>query len=507
MNEMSMMMLLMAALSGGSTEALDYMPTDAYWRTKGVEVTAQTMLDELSAERDADISGLIEQLGSDEFQTREKAHKAIAAAGPGAIDQLKPLLESEDAEVRERARQLIARLKATGQAPKIRRLMAIRTLGELKAKGAVKRLEKLAGTDEPFLGLYARRALAAIRGKAFAAPAPDAKALASDAWAMPSNIGLLAQSALRFGDGGPITFDKLELPGDVKIDPAAMSRAWTAQVLKVVEMAGNFRIDAATFALSSELDHDKGFLVLTLRGLYDPEAFKSAVGALGIEPTKIAGVDAVRFERQFEIVLLSPTRLVIVGGPREQKLPTAAVINAIKGDAAPLKQNKPLAGLIADADRSGLGWGAVHFSESYREADIVEPLRDGVAAVKLKEGSLDLKARFRGLKGREDAFGRAVDEFKEEVIDEGSGELRRMINRRPAMGRMLSPLLGFVESMKIARDGNAATLTGRYESPGSAAMLAPMLLMISPESANPPAEAVVAPMTQEQLEDATAPRN
>ena len=83
MAAMNTMMVLMAVLmTGGRGDVLSVVPTDAYWQSKNVTVSAETMLAELKT---ADATG------------RQPADKS----------------------------------------QEIRRLMAIRTLGELKAKEAV----------------------------------------------------------------------------------------------------------------------------------------------------------------------------------------------------------------------------------------------------------------------------------------------------------------------------------------------------------------------------------
>jgi WD40 repeat protein len=56
---------------------------------------------------DAEIARLIEQLGSGEFAEREQAQKRLAEVGEAALGPLRKALESDDAEVRRRARELV----------------------------------------------------------------------------------------------------------------------------------------------------------------------------------------------------------------------------------------------------------------------------------------------------------------------------------------------------------------------------------------------------------------
>ena len=55
----------------------------------------------------ADIEGLIKQLGSDDFDVREAATRALMASGPPALDALRKATKGTDAEVVRRAARLV----------------------------------------------------------------------------------------------------------------------------------------------------------------------------------------------------------------------------------------------------------------------------------------------------------------------------------------------------------------------------------------------------------------
>ncbi len=65
---------------------------------------------ELSAEVAQQIELLIEQLGATEYRTRQRASKALGEYGERARTALQRAAQSSDAEVRERARNLLADL-------------------------------------------------------------------------------------------------------------------------------------------------------------------------------------------------------------------------------------------------------------------------------------------------------------------------------------------------------------------------------------------------------------
>src|SRR5437764_8476301 len=103
--------MLMMLLGGGANDLLDLVHTDSYWKAKQVTVS-------------------VEQLITD---ANSKAPVNPDAAAP--------------------------------QAAGVRRLMAIRTLGELKKAEALTMLQSLVDSKEPFVADYAKAAIAAIEGK------------------------------------------------------------------------------------------------------------------------------------------------------------------------------------------------------------------------------------------------------------------------------------------------------------------------------------------------------
>ncbi|MBI2901475.1 MAG: hypothetical protein HYY17_14920 [Planctomycetes bacterium] len=65
----------------------------------------------ISPEVEKKIGDLIEQLGADEIERRDDAHKALIEIGEGAIPQLKKALEHKSAEVRARAKMILEELE------------------------------------------------------------------------------------------------------------------------------------------------------------------------------------------------------------------------------------------------------------------------------------------------------------------------------------------------------------------------------------------------------------
>ncbi|MFW6108384.1 MAG: hypothetical protein ACOC8D_01090, partial [bacterium] len=113
------MLIVLLTSGGGGNDLLDYMPLDAYWKMKGVEVTVERMTAELTTEKPANLDQLVADLGARDYATREEATRKLRALGPAALPALKGAAQSEDPEVRTRAEKLIeAALAAAGRQAK-----------------------------------------------------------------------------------------------------------------------------------------------------------------------------------------------------------------------------------------------------------------------------------------------------------------------------------------------------------------------------------------------------
>src|SRR5262245_31879561 len=141
----SFVAFVLSLITGGANDLLDYLPSDAYWAQKDVQVSVEAMIREL-AEKPAgqDVAKLIADLGSPDAETRDKAALQIREGGTRAtFAALLEAGESPDAEIRRRARMLMQQIGADETQRSVRRLMAIRTLGELGKPEATAALKPL----------------------------------------------------------------------------------------------------------------------------------------------------------------------------------------------------------------------------------------------------------------------------------------------------------------------------------------------------------------------------
>src|SRR5947209_12844999 len=153
------LVLLSLLVGGGGSDLLDYVPSDYYWKHKQVDVSLDTMTNELKPVDAQDISKIIPDLDSADPQMRETATKKIQSVGPAALPELKKQAQSDEQEIAGRARALIQKIEASERPKAVRRLMAIRTLGEMKKKEALPTLQAMLKSDEMFVTEYAREAI------------------------------------------------------------------------------------------------------------------------------------------------------------------------------------------------------------------------------------------------------------------------------------------------------------------------------------------------------------
>ena len=150
-------LLLMVLPGAGGNDLLDYVSLERFWAQQGIPITAKAMIGQLTPAKPAgNVAELIGKLGDQKFKVRENASKQLGEFGPSIIPQLQKAAQSNDSEVRARARKLIKDFRVSAASEHTRRLMAIRTVGVHKMNEALPALQALVESKEPFVAEYAR---------------------------------------------------------------------------------------------------------------------------------------------------------------------------------------------------------------------------------------------------------------------------------------------------------------------------------------------------------------
>ncbi|MBM4042200.1 MAG: HEAT repeat domain-containing protein [Planctomycetes bacterium] len=471
-----MMEMLMLLLSGGGwgNDLLDYLPTSAYWRAKGVEVSVERMTAELAVAEPADLAQLIRDLGADRHATREAASAKLRALGPVAIPALKKAAESDDPEVRTRAKELLEGLSGGAQANAIRRLMAIRTLGELKKPEALAALRPLLEAKEPFVADYAARAIATIEGRAHERAAASREMLWRDLCLLPANCGIVAQ--LRMPGGQTTPFEEAlkaivpVLPGDQDLGKAVGEL--TKGISAVAERVGNLRFEGITLGVADNVGNNAGFIVAVARGRYDAAAVKAAFTQLKLNATRVEGMDAFSPERDVRFIPCSDDRFIFAAGPSHEHVPLKELAAALQanGDkpALPAKMLDLIKGIEPDAPV----WAAAVMSDAYRQASFLAPYDTITAVGKNAEGGVMALTVV--------AAGKDPEAVKASVAEVQKGVKQGLdqIQQHAAGPEMAftKPIIELMQSIRVQAEGAKATLTAKLKGQG-AAFLMPMMML------------------------------
>ena len=505
----SSMMLLMTLLTqGNGSDLLDYVQSQAYWKIQGVEVSVASMRAQLKGLQAGDAAKLIDEFSGDDAARRQAAAAKIRALGARAMPALERAAKAAQGKPDKAAaiQDLIGSVLKKPKVGAVRRLMAIRTLGELKNREALDSLRGLLKSKAQFEADYARAAIAAIEGKRHERAGIAPKVLAKDPWMLPADCGIVGQLTVPQGSG--FDFDKaVKAMGPMMggQDPQQALEGVTRLLLEAAERVGNARIHSVTVGVAGDIGRRRGFVVVLARGVYDAEAVKQLAAEEGSgETEKIDGVEVLWPDDEVALILPSNEMLVLVGGPGpERRRPAkaegadpaeepgsarpiapavAAMAAAVKKGIGSLTPDSDVGKLIKAADTTAPLWAVTKVSDAYRKGGpIIQPFDTATLVGKrTKDGqTLDLALVARGLDA--DGAAAAVKKF-EEGLQEAKEEVSREAERMPFM----KPIAGFLASIRIKQDGKAVTVTGQLK--GSAAMMLLPMTVAGRAAAPPPPE-------------------
>ena len=466
--------LFMALLSGGANDLLDYVSSDYYWKAKGVpHVTAAQLIEELKpAAAGPDVAGLVDGLAADSFEEREKAAAAILKHGPSVIPQLEAAARHPDLEVANRARILIAQLKVSSKGAAVRKLMAIRTLGEMKKAEALPALKGLLDSKEMFVADYAAGAIAAIEGKPLPPRTAPEGAMKADLTLLPANCGVVGQIAVTTPPGTRRpSFDEalkqaLAVPGENHNQ--AIEQMQQA-ILGVAEQIGNVRVEGVTFGVSDDVGDQKGFVAVVIRARYDAKAVPLYLKNFVQKSSVIEGVEMFSPQSEMAFGFPADDRVLFLVGPRQEVLPAKELIAAARENKGPLLTNADLAKLIETVDTAAPMWAVCKVNDNYRQADVIKAF-DTVTLV-AAQGKDAMTLTAKGTGSDVGAVQNAVAEVNK-GLDEARQHAPQMLQQMPAM----KPLIDFVNGAKCVADGKTASFTATVPGNGNSLMGVPLFL-------------------------------
>jgi len=450
------MLLLFAA---PSNDLLDYLPTQSYWESKHVEVSVQSMAAELADAPGADAASLIDQLSNPDPQLRNDARKKLAQLGRKAIAPLREAQDMGDPQTVNAAKELIAQIITESQPAAVRRLMAIRALGESGDPAAVAVLTPLLKSTELFEADYAATAIATLHHEAWSRPPAAAAECAADAWRFPGDCAVVVQATnYRFH---PLSLSALvaqemimsNRPRQVVLDE------YNSRVLAIAEVLGNVRLQALTIGVAGHVSIDSGYLAIVFRGQFDPLAMGRAIETQmpGMHETTMSGFrvycpPSSPYMPDFSYVIPDEHRVVMILGP--PRVLIDSVVAAVAAGKDDLHGSADLSPLLAAADMTQPLWGVAKVTPSFQAAaPILAPFdtltlhsgigQDQMLHVKLSASGNDPV----GAKSSATTFNTGVADMLR--------ELRPMLTVMP----ITRPLLRTLESIHCDADGGNANMT------------------------------------------------
>ena len=475
-----LMALMMSQNMGG--DLLDYCPSADYWHFKGVEVTEAAMFMELGGGEEGDAARLVQQLGSSKFKTREAATAQLQEMGARALPALREAATSNDVEVSSRARELIKKVPGeSGKAGEVRRLMAIRTLGELKSEKALPALQQLAGSKELFVADYAMAAISDIKGKAYERPGISRKELDADLACLPRACALVAQSTIGTKRPGSAGSWLNEMDRTMMTFGAQMGGAppnFRAEVVKgflgVVEKTGNVRLQSITLGVDGNVGDQKGFMLMIARGAFDPAAVKKYMLESGMHATTRNGVQFFSPADEAQFAVISNSTLVFIAGANPAEMPGAKVVKALTAEAPEMQLEKKVAELIGKVDRDSATWAVVSMTDSYRQAPFSEPFDNASLTIDNKDESTALTLTASGKD--EERVKTSVNTMRAKQ-QESLAQLKQQMAAAGPMTEMMKPAQELLEGIKIDLDGGMATVTLSISNDAGGIMSMPMMWM------------------------------
>jgi hypothetical protein len=456
LSEFSLVTLITFLLGAGGGDLLDYVPTDAYWKAKEVTVTVDALTKDLHPTPLAEVADLIAQLDSPDAAVRDAAAAKIRAAGPGAIPALQEETQSEIIETSRRAKALIQEITADMKPGAIRRLMAIRTLGERKEKSALDVLRPLTESKEAFVAEYAARAVAQIEGESLARQRPEAP-MKQDLWLLPAGCAVVGQLSPRTGMAVP--FDRALAKMDIRAEQKEERlQSLTETVLVLAERVGNMRVDGVTFGLSGDIGDRSGFLVAVLRGQFDRVAFSQLVIQTGTPAGNVDGVDVFQPDNESAMFFASDNQAVYMAAPAGRSLPLKEMVAAVKAGKGGLDRAEGLPGMIKAAPTGEAVWAVARTTPEIRQFPPFTGFETATLVGKQEGQSFQLRLTAEGSDPKK--------------VERSTQELNRMLKgsrdwfeaNAPVMPP-LKPVRNFLRSIAPQVQGTKLTATATYNGP------------------------------------------
>lgn len=387
----------------GGNEALDFVATDQYWRVQGKQPAEEQLIEQIS----------------------------------------KP-------EVKE---------GAPAKAAEIRKLMVIRTLGELKSEKALPALEEASNSKEPFVADYAKEAIAAIKGEAYIAPAVEGNDV-KDMNIMPKEAGVFVHAKMRAGPPVDILKEmKKTIPEEHQKGMEEGVIEMQTSMVNFLEKSGNIRIDSISFSVAEMVGDEEGWVVISFRGSYDHVALEAAIKEMAgdeFNKVKLGGLDFYELEEEVLFSMASDQQLVFIAGAKRESLPLEAVGKRVSEGAKDSILSKELQDLIGKTEKNGDLWASLLVTGKMKEVPHLQAFKTLRLETAKEKDLTEILLIGEGEDGSkvQQAIA-ALEEMHAGFVDKQIPEMKL------AMPEASKPLTDFFEGIEFRSNGDLAIVRGK----------------------------------------------
>ena len=479
--------LLSVLLGGGGGDLLDYVQPAAYWQSKQVAVSVEAMGKELAPPPAADVSKFIDDLNSPDPHARQEAARKIADAGIAALAPLREAAASPSPQIAVSAKRLISQIEEANRPASVRRLMAIRALGDLKDKAALPILEPLRKSETPFVADYAREAIDQINGKVI--ERPNAPGLRDDIWLLPG--GCRAVGQVMGPTSGPVDVQqqikRAMLPG--KADPAVLFETANKMVTDISEKIGNLRVESLTIGIAGDVGEQSGYVILIAHGQYDAKAVADLMHKQQVPSNVVGGVEIFQLPGA-ETALFFPDNhyAVLIASPRGIDQPIDEIVAAIRTGQGKLKDVPEMKKLIDQSPAGQPLWAVAKITPAFAKGAVLAPF--DTMEIRSKRDGKQVQVTVSGTGNQPDKAKMAAA-MVSGGARQGAEEIKRAEQFEPNL-KVVEEMLRSVNC--TAQEGNA-TLTAQMDVNQAGILLLPTMMMGRVAAAPVPAPNA-APATQ-----------
>jgi hypothetical protein len=390
---------------------------------------------------------------------------------------------------------ILEHLAQSGQTRQVRKLMAIRTLGELKDTAALPLLRPMLESKELFVADYAAAAIAGIEGKPYTRPRIMPEQRRGDLGLLPADLGAVGQVRIA-GTADAKSLDQwLNQAAAASNQPKEQIAAQITQgLIQALEMVGNVRLDGITIGVANSVDDQRGYVVVMARGIYDHKAATALLAKISGngDDTNVAredqGVQIVTPGRNTTILLPSDQQIILLAGPNPETLPIATMLSALKTGKGAFGQNAALAKALRKADTTKAIWAAITIGDNYRQAPMLAPFDAMTLGADFAPDTKALTFKISATGSDKDKTAAAVDSLDAD-IQRGIAQIQQVQQMMQGGGggpmppgaqgqaAMVGPIIETMQSLKVVAEGGNATMTGTVKGMSMLGAVVPMIGM------------------------------